>query len=86
MDSHLKLNMLASCLIWFVRICLIKYVGPSRVWHVFCYELLALANLDFGSDARRISKFLASCQSYDVIHNINTNQYSRLWAELVSRS
>jgi len=32
--------------------------------------------------------FFASCQSYDVIHNINTNQHSRhrWWAELASRS
>jgi len=34
------------------------------------------------------SKFFASCQSYDVINNVNTNRHSRhrLWAELVSRS
>ena len=60
---------------------------PFRTF--FCYELLALTNLDFYVRMRDAhSKFFASCQSYDVIHNINTNQHSchRLWAELVSRS
>jgi len=42
--------------------------------HAICYS--------YGTDNYLL------CQSYDVIHNVNTNLHShrRLWAELVSRS